>query len=103
MGEYFQLETKMGDIEGNSKYPRPMPGDAVRLTEARFRDPVAHAVKSSTTSRNPDAFADIYLTALVAGCSASAVAAMFVRRLFLQMAGPSEIRPRCGISCLRHN
>jgi len=74
--EYFQLETKMGDIEGNSKYPRPMPGDAVRLTEARFRDPVAHAVKSSTTSRNPDAFADIYLTALVAGCSASAVAAM---------------------------
>jgi len=72
--EYFQVQTKMRETEG--KYPRPMPGDAVRLTEERFRDPVAHAVKSPTTPRSQDAFADIYLTALVAGCTASAVAAM---------------------------
>lgn len=72
--EYVRYETKMSESE--AKFPRPMPGDAVRLTEERFRDPVAHAVRSSTTSRTQDAFADIYLTALVAGCTASAVVAM---------------------------
>lgn len=41
------------------------------------RDPVAHAIVSSTkTERIHDSLADIYLTALVAGCTASVVAAL---------------------------
>nr|CAG4637262.1 EOG090X0B4J [Ceriodaphnia reticulata] len=40
-------------------------------------DPVAHAIVSpAKTERHHDSLADIYLTALVAGCTASAVAAI---------------------------
>jgi len=75
--EYVNIQPKMAErqeIGISPEYPRPMPGDAVRLTEERFREPVTHAVITHAPKHDP--FADIYLTAVVAGCTASVVAAM---------------------------
>lgn len=75
--EYAYIPPKMverKEAESVAEYPRPMPGDAVRLTEERFREPVSHAVVAPAPKHDP--FADIYLTAVVAGCTASVAAAM---------------------------
>nr|CAG4648814.1 EOG090X0B4J [Polyphemus pediculus] len=45
-------------------------------TERPSRDPIAHAIVSQPSSRQRDSLADVYLTALVAGCTASVVAAI---------------------------
>ncbi|XP_046443729.1 protein cab-1-like [Daphnia pulex] len=52
--------------------------EADESVESRIsRDPVAHAIVSpAKTERIHDSLADIYLTALVAGCTASVVAAL---------------------------
>ena len=62
--EYAHVQSKMAERQEaeSPEYPRPMPGDAVRLTEERFREPVTHAVITHAPKHDP--FADIYLTGI---------------------------------------
>nr|CAG4648147.1 EOG090X0B4J [Moina brachiata] len=61
-----------------SSTPSSREHDAPDAVEARpARDPVAHAMVSDPKAERPhDSLADLYLTALVAGCTASATAAL---------------------------